>query len=496
MKRKMRIMAILVMLVAQTLLSGIYPFKAMAEETETTAATAQAASEIKENILTGVVLKDEKGNVIHAGENPDLHPSLGSAVEISITWALKNNHGYKDGDHFSFNLPKEFAVYNDIDPQPLLFDGGTVGIFTVTKEGKVTMTFNGEIETHSNVNGTIKLWTEFSEQLVGSVTKEIVFPIKDEQVVEIPVTFQPKPGPPIDKKGVPNKAYNAESIDWTVDFNKQLAKVDQAILKDPIQKGQALQPGSIKLYHLDVQLDGSVKQGDVVNPDEYTVEKTTDGGDFQIRFKADPIRSAYRLSFTTNITDADQTSFVNEASLHGTNIDELKAKATVSVGRGTPLAKESTGYDAKTQTIDWTVKYNYNEKTIAKNNAVLTDYFTNTQELVDGSFKVYQITLDANGAEKTEQLLPADQYTITPISKTGQDGFEFKFNKDIHEAYKIVYQTKAKDRVFDNGTITNNVESGTDKASASRNTSQGILTKTNKPEYPETNYYNKSTKWE
>ena len=93
MKRKMRIMAILVMLVAQTLLSGIYPFKAMAEETETTAATAQAASEIKENILTGVVLKDEKGNVIHAGENPDLHPSaLTCRKSLRYTMILIPNH--------------------------------------------------------------------------------------------------------------------------------------------------------------------------------------------------------------------------------------------------------------------------------------------------------------------------------------------------------------------------------------------------------------------
>ncbi|WP_312470539.1 SpaA isopeptide-forming pilin-related protein [Neobacillus sp.] len=499
MKSKIRIIAILFMFIVQTMFNGLgYPLVATAQESESTEATAIAAtaSEIKENILTSVVLKDKDGNVIHAAENPDLHPSLGSAVEISYTWALKNNHGYKAGDYFSFYLPKEFAIYNDIDAQPLLFGGSTVGTFTVTKDGKVTMTFNEKIETLSNVNGVIKLWTEFSEKLVGSVTKEIVFPIKDDQIVKIPVVFQPKQGPAIDKKGLPNRVYNAETINWTVDFNKQLAKVDQAILRDPIQTGQALQSGSIKLYLLYVQLDGSVKQGEAVNPNDYIIEKITGGGDFQIRFKEGTVRSAYRVCYTTTITNADQTSFENEASLLGTNISESKAKTTVTVSRGTPLAKDSTGYNAKEQTIEWTIKYNYNEKTIAKNNAVLTDYFNNSQKLVNSSFKVYKITLNENGTEKDAQLLTADKYTVTPISKTGQDGFEFKFLEEINAAYKIVYQTKAKDRIFTNGTITNSVVSGDANASASRNISQGILTKVNKPNYPDTNYIDKTTKWE
>lgn len=457
--------------------------------------TTQDANEIKENILTGIVLKDENGNVIHAQENPDIHPALGSAVEISYTWALKNNHGFKAGDYFSFTLPKEFAVYNDIDPQPLLFGNGSVGTFTVTKDGKVTMTFNREIETHSNVMGTLKLWTEFSEKLAGSVSKDIIVPIMDDQLVKIPVIFQPKPGPAIDKKGVPNTAYNAETIDWTVDFNKQLVKIDQAILKDPIQAGQALQPGSIKVYHLDVQLDGSVIQAELIDPSEYTIEKTNNS-DFQLRFKAEPLRNAYRVTYTTTITNDDQTSFVNEAVLTGNNFNELKAKATVTVKRGTALAKSSTAYDAKNQIIEWTIKYNWNEKAIAKDKAVLTDYFEDTQKLVESSVKVFRVTIDSSGNEQSPTLVPADQYTLTPKVKEGQEGFELKFKEDIHEAYKIVYQTQAKERVFDNTKITNTVVSGTGQtATGSRDISQGILTKVRTSNASETNYKDKTTKW-
>jgi LPXTG-motif cell wall-anchored protein len=545
MNRRLKIIAILLMVIAHTLFNGLgVSVTAMAEEADTqpatsspaiiadlpeekaeieestvnsaekieakestvehkqkvavtadTAVTTQAAYEIKENILTGIVLKDENGNVIHAQENPDLHPVLGSAVEISYTWALKNNHGFKAGDYFSFTLPKELAVYNDIDPQPLLFGNGSVGTFTVTKEGKVTMTFNSEIETRSNVNGTLKLWTEFSEKLIGSVTKEIITPIMDDRLVKIPVIFQPKQGPAIDKEGEPNTAYNAETIDWTVDFNKQLAKIDQAILKDPIQTGQALQPGSIKLYQLDVQLDGSVIQGELVDPNEYMIEKTDDS-DFQLRFKTEPLRNAYRVTYTTTITNDDQTSFVNEAVLTGNNFIELKAKATVTVKRGTALAKSSTAYDAKNQTIEWAIQYNWNEKAIAKDKAVLTDYFNDTQKLVDGSVKVFRVTIDSSGNAQSSTLIPADQYTITPKVRQGQEGFELKFKEGIHEAYKIEYQTQTKERVFENERIDNTIVSGTGQtASGSRNISQGILTKIRTTNASETNYKDKTTQW-
>lgn len=41
-------------------------------------------------------------------------------------------------------------------------------------------------------------------------------------------------------KGEPNRTYNAETIQWTVDFNMDLEDVKQAKLLDPIQEGQAL----------------------------------------------------------------------------------------------------------------------------------------------------------------------------------------------------------------------------------------------------------------
>ncbi|MBM7713839.1 putative surface anchored protein [Bacillus thermophilus] len=453
---------------------------------------AGAASEITENILTSVSLRDEDGNIIHAEENPNYRPSLGSTVGIEYTWKLENNHGYGAGSTFTFQLPEIFKVYNDLENEPLIFGGINMGTFTVKTDGTITMVFNEEIKKHSNIEGSLKLWTEFREDWKGSVEQEIVFPIKDGDTISIPVHFQPKPGPEIDKKGIPNQAYNAESIEWTVDFNKQLKKIQNAVLRDPIQTGQRLQADSIKVYKLDVQLDGSVVQGDLMDPGEYAIEKIA-GSDFLVRFKAKQIDSAYRVVFVTDITDQDGTKYKNEAVLTGDDVS-LPASATVSVNRGKPISKKSTHYDQQTQTITWEILYNYNEKSISKKDAFLQDFFNKSQGLISDSFEVYKVTIGEDGNEAgTEKV---ESFSVTPTSTKNQNGFELTFKEDIDSAYKIIYKTKATDRVFDWENITNKVVTGEGKeGEGSRDIHQQILIKANYPNHPETDYEKKTTTW-
>ncbi|WP_423774851.1 collagen binding domain-containing protein [Aneurinibacillus aneurinilyticus] len=61
---------------------------------------------------------------------------------------------------------------------------------------------------------------------------------------------------------ISNRAYNTESIEWNVDFNKYLETINNTLLSDPIQAGQELQAGSIKAYKLITKLDGSTIVGE------------------------------------------------------------------------------------------------------------------------------------------------------------------------------------------------------------------------------------------
>ncbi|GGE82877.1 SpaA isopeptide-forming pilin-related protein [Priestia taiwanensis] len=448
--------------------------------------------EITENILTNMVLKDEKDNIIDAEKNPDLLIKLGSKAKIEYEWELENNHGYVAGSTFTFKLPDLFEVHTDLKNEKLMLDGVQVGTFTVTTDRTVTMTFNEEIEKRSNVHGNIALWTEFKSVMDGNTEKDIVVPIKDGKVIKTPIRFQPKDVPSISKKGEPNKRYNATEITWTVDLNKQLKKIDQAVLRDPIEAGQALQANSIKVYELNVDIDGTVSEGNLIDPSEYEIGKIN-GQDFQLNFKSPTIRDAYRVVYKTDITDGEQKTFNNKATLSGQNFTEVSVDARVDVGRGTPLDKKSIEYDAKNQVIKWEVKYNYNEKTIAQQDAILKDLFSKSQHFVEGSLNIYKIPIDENGNEKPneKELVPPHKYQLVPITTDVEDGFTIQFLEDISAAYKIEYKTKADERVFKEETVKNKVSTNGISKEGSQQIQQGILKKHNTT----TNYKDKTTNW-
>lgn len=112
------------------------------------------------------------------------------------------------------------------------------------------------------------------------------------------------------------------------------------MVKDPIEEGQELVSGSIKIYSLEMQLDGTAEISGELDSSLYNIVKTEDGKDFEIHFVSDEINAAYRIAYTTNITDVDKTTYSNTATLSGDNISNAEATSTVSVRRGVHLEKE------------------------------------------------------------------------------------------------------------------------------------------------------------
>ncbi|MGM7636659.1 SpaA isopeptide-forming pilin-related protein [Bacillus sp. Hm123] len=448
--------------------------------------TAEAAK-ITENIIIDVNLTSKEGIEIHAENNPDNRPILGTEVGVHYQWRLPDGHKYGAGSTFEFQLPDAFELFNEVEGKLAVANGGSVGTFKVTQDGKVMMTFNEKITDRSDIYGELEIWSIFSERLHGDTNQTIEFPTESGKVT-IPVHFQPKPGETIEKSGIPNTAYNASSIDWTIDINKQLETITNAVVKDPIQDGQELQPGSIQVFELRVNLDGSTTVGNQVGSEKYKIVQTADGKDFELQFQDETINKAYQIKYTTNITDADQTSYSNTATLSGDNISGIDAMSTVSVGRGKPLEKNATNYDSLNQTIDWEIKYNYNEKTIAKDDAWLEDLFTDSHQL-NGNFEVYKVTLNADGEEASSELV--SNYAKTEQTADGKSGFKLQFDQDISSAYKIVYQTVTTKQVFDGETINNTVKSHDTEKKATQDTWQQILHKWD----GQANYKDKTVDW-
>ncbi|WHY17903.1 collagen binding domain-containing protein [Paenibacillus sp. G2S3] len=411
-------------------------------------------------------------------------------VTLDYTWSLPKAHPYKQGDTFTFQLPEQFQLFNDINGS-LVSEDGDVGTFTVEQlSHQVTMSFNDYIETHDDVQGTLRINTKFDKQKIsGSTVQQILFPVSG-GVQTVTVNFKPSVGSTIEKRGIP-QGFNADYILWSVDVNKSLKTVGNAVVTDPIPTGLSLStPVTVSVYQLSIQLDGSVTQGALLDTSKYSSEFTE--GSLNVRFTDPAISSAYRIEYSTAITDEHQLSFTNTATFTGDGQVPASSSATVQVERGGSLNKYSSGYDWSNQIISWAIEYNYNKKTIPQGNAVLKDLFNDSQALVADSIKVYTVQLDSAGTATLGNLLTKDlDYTVVAASDVSKSGFTLQFKQDITSPYRIEYKTKAVKRVFEDTTITNTVTDSTYTEQATRLIRSAILYKN----LTDVDYQNKTVGW-
>lgn len=287
--------------------------------------------------------------------------------------------------------------------------------------------------------------------------------------------------------------YNASSIDWTVDVNTLLNKLDNAVITDPMQTGLELDPASIAVYALTVDVKGNLTLGGQVSSALYDTT-ASDLTKLDLRFN-NSINEAYRIKFTTkNISTTEQTKFNNTATLTA-NGSPQTASAEVNINLGKTLEKSSLGYNSSSEEITWQIKYNYNEKVITADKAVLTDTFDITQDYVAGSMEIYKVKLDQNGNGTVDgaKLILGTDYTVTQLADTtSKAGFELKFINDIQSAYRIVYKTKVADRVYTTGNVTNTVTYNGVPVTATTSLTQRVLTKQSPSNI---DYWNKTVKW-
>lgn len=367
----------------------------------------------------------------------------GSRVQIDMKWHLEEGHPYQAGSTFSFQLPQQFELAAPIpsggQDEPIL--AGGVGTFRISADGLVTFTFNEEINDGSEVNsGTFHVWREFKRSNSSESTKqELKFLVEEETLYTIPVHFKVN-GKPMTKKGTSNKTMNPTEISWEIDFNKAEQSIANAVLHDELPHTLTLE--NLKIYKLNVSLNGSVTEGEDVTS-SYTSSATT--GDFEIAFGN--ISDAYRVKYTTPITDTSIASYTNKARVTSEGVDLMNEPESVSVRFSKPLEKLADGYDANSQTLGWKVNYNFNERSFSQGDAWIEDSFdTDKYELLEDSFVVNKVTIADNGAGTNPQpMIEGEDYQVAPTAT----GFKLNFTKAISEAYEIKYKTKSIPRVYD-----------------------------------------------
>ncbi|SMD71490.1 dihydroorotate dehydrogenase electron transfer subunit [Bacillus mobilis] len=439
--------------------------------------------QITENILTGVTLTDKDGKPFN---NTDNRPNPNSITQIDFTWEVLKSLNVKKDDYFTFQLPEYFIVHNTITQDLIDGKGHTIGSFVVTPDGKVTMTFNEYVEDHPDIAGHLNIRTEFNEvKITGTTEKQIPFPIKEKDVI-IELDFKPKVKQSIDKKGVPDRPTNTNQINWTVEMNKTKDTLTNAVFQDNIPNGASLNEDSIKVYYLEVDINGKTTRGAEVPKEEY--ELTSSSDKLNIAFKNET-NKAYQIEYATKITDESVTSFKNEAKVSSKNQKDVSANATVTVKRGTHLEKTSK-YNPKTQTIEWMITYNGDQKKIKKEAALLKDILDKDHKVDLSSIVVKNASYNDSG-----QIVTGDDAKNFTVKET-TEGFDLQFTTDIDSAYVITYTSKAAGDVIKDGEIENEIiaDGGSSKTNKVTLQQQNIIKKHNK-NAGDTDYNAKTTKW-
>lgn len=426
-------------------------------------------------ILTDVhvVYLDKDGNVLSEPIPAD------ATVRTYYNWEIPENvrEQIQPGDYFDFQLPNELKPIKPLEGDLKNEDGEVYAHYTIDTDGNIRFVFNENVTSESDITGDFNFDAEFdTEVITGPGDQTIHFPEED-NLPPIDVIIKPTTDEQISKKGEFDRTPNPTSVKWTVDFNQTMNELANPALTEHFPDDLTYQ--SAKVYKLIMNLDGTVKEvGEELSPDDYTID---DKGN--IKIKGDT-NDAYRVVYDTKIDEATipdeggKVSFVNTATLSDDkNPEGIDAKASVTNQYGKMIEKSKSGYDPSTQTFSWSIKYNYGEKTIPENQAVITDTMSDNMSLEEDSIAIHTISFDENGKEiKGSELVEGVDYELTPTS----DGkFTIKFLHDIDTAIKIDYKTKVDGIVSDPTAVNNKVETDTGESSSEGGTAnqQNIIKK-------------------
>ncbi|WP_283774420.1 collagen binding domain-containing protein, partial [Bacillus paralicheniformis] len=86
-------------------------------------------------------------------------------------------------------------------------------------------------------------------------------------------------------------------------------------------------------------------------------------------------------------------------------------------------------YVPKTQTIEWTITYNGDQREIKKADAILKDIFDDTHKLDANSIVVKNDSYNEKGTLVTGDAV--NNYTVN----NKKNGFDLQFNEPINSAY-------------------------------------------------------------
>lgn len=363
--------------------------------------------------------------------NPADEESLSSigqtdSATIIYHWEVDNFAEIANGDYIETTIPQGFRLANDISGSLLLSDGDSVGEFFLDRSTRILrLTFNDFVETMLDVSGKVVINTRFDlTEITTSNPVIFTFPLNEEITKTFEIQFTPSTTvSDLIKSGVANKAINADVITWTIDANRNLKSYESFTLSDTYPSDIDFVSNSLRIYKLNVALNGDVSLGEEVTS-QFALTLDEPNHSFDIDFES--IQQAYRVVYQTSINDIDTTSFENMVAAASAT-----AKATVIVARGSLLEKSGTlDRTFNPNEVRWTIVANKYLKTFE--NLIIKDTLPSGLLFDESSIVVSLLTLNDDGTIQTET--PTTDYVLTVDGQT----FEIEMGS-TNRAVKVTF---------------------------------------------------------
>lgn len=353
-------------------------------------------------------------------------------VKLELDWKLEDSVDLKSGDFAKIEIPRAFKGVSDRMDGDLKFGNEIVGSYEITNDGYLKVVFNDKLVNKKERKGEVGFLLEFNlKEFEDDASQTIKF----EDPINKEFTITAKPGGEtslIFKSGRPDADINPEYINWVIDVNTSLEKLDNAIVEDIIPEGLELDFGRIEIYELKVGYEGKITEGDEIetlNPEQ------TDKG---FKVGIGKTNKAYRIKYKTKIVDYPAEGYTNEVILKDGNKVKATDKFKIDkITRGSLIEKSGwlngANKDGKNPTgVIWQIDINKAEQNLK--NASIGDNIPNGLTLKDNAMRVWELIKKDNEWKYRKEI-------TEDLRKDGKLKFPLELGDVEGTAYRIVFET-------------------------------------------------------
>ncbi|MBS4220696.1 Cna B-type domain-containing protein [Bacillus sp. FJAT-49711] len=490
MRKKLSMIAFIIVLVSNTILSGAAPLVATAET-------------VKKSIFQNVTLTDEKGNVIDSNQNPAFLPNIDTTVNIHFDWSLADLE-VSEGETYSYKLPVQ--MISKEENGKLLTSGNLdIGTYNVANDGLVTIVFNEEAD--MNANGMLAIKANFNKDVIGDKeTVSIPFTFNNQEK-EIPVSFQVDSKPESEADQQEDETKQTEAAD---EIDKEKAEVATGATEEEAEdKEEAKSNSDKKVLNAEVKrnpkpiaeniiIDGSlvlkkvdgssIEEGEMLDPAEglriefdWALSNTHDyiaGDTYELQLPeqlaiyneindvltdGNTVFGTYKVTIDGKVLFTFNEHIEKVPNVHGhfyvqTELSEQKIITTENIlefkvndkvikeipinvkpkyGQAIAKSGQPVGGSFNAAEIAWTVIVNTSRESLE--NAIIQDPILSGQELIVESIVLKEVEVDING-----NVLREKDGTVALNNNSTKEKLELELG-NTNKAYKLTFRTKIKE---------------------------------------------------